>query len=284
MTVSGIDVASYQSSTYSTAGLSFVFVKATENTGYVNPHYAAQVAHGRSAGLVVGHYHFAHHGNAEAQADYFLAHAQLKPGDIIAYDWEEAKTTQADRDAWIKRVKAKAPTYRVVLYCNKSFWRSRDTENYAADGLWIADPNSPAGHPDVTHSWVFHQYSEAGGIDHDVANFASVAALKSWATALIPKPKPPVVVHPKPPAKVTYQPFPGAAWFSKGRKSPIVKAMHARLVAVGCGKYKSNTNTDVIGSGDVASYEAWQRKCGYKGAAAKWPPGKSTWDRLKVPR
>jgi hypothetical protein len=60
--------------------------------------------------------------------------------------------------------------------------------------------------------------------------------------------------------------------------------MHARLVAVGCGKYKSNTNTDVIGSGDVASYEAWQRKCGYKGAAAKWPPGKSTWDRLKVPR
>jgi hypothetical protein len=228
----------------------------------------------------VGHYHFAHHGNAEAQADYFLAHAQLKPGDVIAYDWEESKTTQADRDAWVKRVKAKAPTYRVVVYCNKSFWKGRDTEDFAADGLWIADPNSPAGHPDVTHAWAFHQYSSAGGTDRNVGNFASLAALKAWATALIPKPKPPV----KAPAKPSYVPFPGAGWFVKGRKSPVVAAMHKRLVAVGCGRYKSSTHADTIGSGDVASYEAWQRKCGYTGKAATWPPGKSTWDKLKVQR
>ena len=81
-----------------------------------------------------------------------------------------------------------------------------------------------------------------------------------------------------------YQPFPGAAWFTTGRRSPIVAAMHKRLVAVGCNKYKSTANQDVIGSGDVASYEAWQRKLGYTGSAATWPPGETTWNKLQVPK
>jgi hypothetical protein len=91
------------------------------------------------------------------------------------------------------------------------------------------------------------------------------------------------VVAPKPPAKPKYEPFPGAAWFKTGRKSPIVLAMRKRLIAVGCSRYKSSTDPDTIGSGDVASYEAWQRKCGFTGASAEWPPGKTTWDALKVP-
>lgn len=86
-----------------------------------------------------------------------------------------------------------------------------------------------------------------------------------------------------PVVKPTYEPFPGAAWFYPGRRSPIVAAMHDRLVAVGCNRYQSSKNKDTIGSGDEASYEAWQRKCGYSGAAAKWPPGKTTWDKLHVP-
>ncbi|GAA1065190.1 peptidoglycan-binding protein [Streptomyces asiaticus] len=87
----------------------------------------------------------------------------------------------------------------------------------------------------------------------------------------------------KSPSSPKYEPFPGGDWFTMGRKSPIVAAMHDRLVAVGCNHYQSSKNKNVIGSGDKASYEAWQRKCGYSGADAKWPPGKTTWDRLKVP-
>lgn len=85
---------------------------------------------------------------------------------------------------------------------------------------------------------------------------------------------------PAPKPAVKYEPFPGAAWFVMGRKSPIVAAMHDRLVAVGCNRYRSSANKDVIGSGDKASYEAWQRKCGFPG---DWPPGKTTWDKLRVP-
>ncbi|MEU5030155.1 peptidoglycan-binding protein [Streptomyces milbemycinicus] len=81
-----------------------------------------------------------------------------------------------------------------------------------------------------------------------------------------------------------YEPFPGTAWFSMGRKSPIVARMHDRLVAVDCNRYQSSANKDVIGSGDVASYEAWQRHLGYTGSAAKWPPGPASWSKLQVPK
>jgi GH25 family lysozyme M1 (1,4-beta-N-acetylmuramidase) len=177
----GVDVSSYQSATYDTRGLAFVFVKATEGTSYVNPLYGAQTAHGRAAGLVVGHYHYLHPGSVQAQADAFLAHADVRTGEVIALDWEASGSTQSDRDAWIRYVKGKRPANRVVLYCNTDFWLHVDTESYAGDGLWIADPNHPAGQPGVTHTWVFHQYSSANGVDHNVANFASTVALKEWA-------------------------------------------------------------------------------------------------------
>jgi hypothetical protein len=275
MTVKGIDVASFQSTTYSTAGLGFVMVKATEGTGYVNPRHAAQVAHARAAGLVVGHYHFARPGSVTAQAAYFLQHAGTQAGDVLALDWEDAGVPDQDKDTWIKHVQSSAAHHRVLLYCNRDFWLNRDHTSFCGDGLWIADPGAPAGHPRVSHAWTFHQYSSSGGVDHNLGNFASVAALRTWAA--------------KGGSAPAYEPFPGAAWFTTGRSSPIVAAMHDRLVAVGCDHYRSGANKDVIGSGDVASYEAWQRKYstdhhkGWTGAALKWPPGEESWNALHVP-
>jgi hypothetical protein len=81
-----------------------------------------------------------------------------------------------------------------------------------------------------------------------------------------------------------FEPFPGAGFFTSGRRSPIIAAMHARLVAVGCGRYQSNTNVDVWGSGDVNSYKAWQKSLGYYGSSADGIPGKTSWDKLMVPK
>jgi hypothetical protein len=275
MTVNGIDVSAYQNSTYSTAGLGFVIVKATEGTSYVNPAHAAQIQHGRDAHLVPGHYHFVRPGDMKAQADFFLQHAAPGPGDVLAFDWEDKAVSGGDKDVWLKYVQAKAPTHRVLLYCDLDFWTNRDHTGFTADGLWIADPSSPAGHPAVKHAWVMHQYSSSGGIDHNVAAFADTAALRTWAA----KGTPAVQPHPQ-----QHQPFPGASWFTTGRRSPIVAAMHDRLVAVGCNHYTSNANKDVIGSGDVASYQAWQHKLGYTGPAAVWPPGQTSWDKLQIPK
>lgn len=91
----------------------------------------------------------------------------------------------------------------------------------------------------------------------------------------------------KPPAPV-YEPYPGASFFMNGtkpaigKKSPIFGAMGRRLVAVGCGRYHVGPS-DTLGQADVDSYEAFQRKQGFTSSAAKWPPGKTTWNALKVP-
>lgn len=190
--IKGIDVASYQSATYSTAGLDFVFVKATQSTNYTNPKMAAQAKRARDAGLVVGYYHFLVKGHPKDQAAYFVAQAGERAGDILACDWESNTNgtypSNAEKDTFIREVKRLRPQCRVVLYCNRSFWTTRDTTSYAGDGLWIADPDRPAGSPNIKHPWTFHQYSSAGGIDRNVGNFPTRAALKKWADGAMPAP------------------------------------------------------------------------------------------------
>lgn len=93
---------------------------------------------------------------------------------------------------------------------------------------------------------------------------------------------------PRPAGTVTetapaYEPFPGASFFRAGRRSPIIAAMHKRLVAEGCGRYQSSANADVWGSGDELSYAAWQRKLGYTGGSADGIPGPTSWAKLHVP-
>ncbi|MEU0001933.1 peptidoglycan-binding protein [Streptomyces microflavus] len=94
-----------------------------------------------------------------------------------------------------------------------------------------------------------------------------------------PKPKPPAKPKPKPPA---YEPFPGASFFAAGRNSPVVTAMGKRLVAEGCGRYTVGPGP-AWSTADRNSYAAWQRKLGYTGTAADGIPGRTSWDRLKVP-
>lgn len=196
MTIKGIDVSGYQSATYSTADLDFVIVKVTEGLSYINPRWVAQRDRAKRAGLVWGAYHYPHMANDPIQeADYFLKQVAWAPGDIIVFDWEGydsantgvSKSRQLTyRDAWLTHVKAKMPGHRVGMYCNLDYWTNIDTTSNCGDFLWIATAGLPAGSPGVTHQWTFHQYSTAGDIDHDVANFASRAALAAWAAGAAP--------------------------------------------------------------------------------------------------
>jgi GH25 family lysozyme M1 (1,4-beta-N-acetylmuramidase) len=189
VTVQGIDVASYQSATYDTDGLAFAFIKATEGTSYVNPKQGAQAAHGRGAGCVIGFYHFLRPGSVQAQAEYFVERCASQPGDILACDWEPTSSglaSCAEKDAFIRAVKKLRPGHRVVLYCDVSRWKTVDTTSYCGDGLWIADPNHPAGHPSIAAPWLFHQYG-IRGTDRDLGNFTDRAALAAWAVGTTPK-------------------------------------------------------------------------------------------------
>lgn len=189
--IKGIDVSAFQSTTFDLTGLDFVFTKITEGLSYVNPKWVQQRDHAKSKGLVWGAYHYPHMANDPIkEADYFLKQVKWAPGDLIALDWEgydKANEGVSDarkvayRDAWLKYVKGKMPGHRVGMYCNTDYWTRVDTTSNCGDFLWIATGGKPAGQPGIKAAWVFHQYSDANDLDHDVANFPSRAALAAWA-------------------------------------------------------------------------------------------------------
>jgi len=184
--VRGVDVAGYQPKTFSTKGLGFVFVKASEGVSYTNPLYADQVSTSRKGQSVTGHYHFLHPGNVEGQVSYFASRADIRPGELIVCDWEGLNGTwpsNADKDAFLKALKAKYPQNRVGLYTNIDGWKNHDHTSYCADFLWIADPDQKA--PRIQHNWTFWQIGsttiDGHDFDLDVANFETLGALKAWA-------------------------------------------------------------------------------------------------------
>ncbi|MHC5263956.1 glycoside hydrolase family 25 protein [Streptomyces sp. UC4497] len=178
----GIDVSSHQS-TFDTDGLSFVFIKATEGRSYVNPRLAAQTKRARDADCVVGFYHFLWPGNLKAQAEYFVSKSPEKVGDLLAVDWETTgegtHASNAEKDKFIREVKRLRPNHRVLLYCNRNYWLTKDSTSYAGDGLWIADYVS-AGKPRIQADWVIHQYTDSP-LDKNIADFESKNAMKEWA-------------------------------------------------------------------------------------------------------
>jgi hypothetical protein len=198
--VVGVDVSHYQTSeklaSVIRSGAKFVIVKATQGAASVDTSHGLHVATGRAGGIAVGHYHFAQAvAAAVAEADFFLATASPQPGDALALDLEQMDGSWPARVAyavtWLQHVHARTGAYPLV-YMNGS-WLSAFT--HAATSaqlailrsypLWIATGGKAPGQPGVTN-WDVHQYSTAGGIDHDL-----LAPGVTWASFAIPIPKPP---------------------------------------------------------------------------------------------
>lgn len=211
------------------SGVDVVAIKASEGHTYANPDRVEQAKAVRAAGKQVVWYHFLWPGNLAAQVAWFLKCAAPQAGDVLALDWETttAKTaaTCAEKDQFLAQLHTARPTLRRLLYCNLSFWKGRDTTGQCGDGLWIADPDAPAGHPRVTHPWLVHQYGIVRGTDVDVVNFGSVQEWKDWAGAPAPKPPAP---KPTPPA---YKPPAFPAGLAPGKSRPSAKPLQKALRA-----------------------------------------------------
>lgn len=179
MTLHGVDVSSHQPTWKPGSGDQFVFIKASEGTSYRNPDRTNQASRARKAGLVVGWYHFLHHGNIQAQADYFVATSGIQAGDLLVCDWEVAGCTTADKDQFIRAVMKARPSAVVGLYCNTNWWRTVDTTNYCGDFLWIAAYQS--NKPDLDTAIRFWQYTDTP-LDKNHGYFDTVADLELFAT------------------------------------------------------------------------------------------------------
>ena len=87
----------------------------------------------------------------------------------------------------------------------------------------------------------------------------------------------------KAPATPQYEPFPGTAFFSGGRRSPIITAMGRRLIAEGCSAYADGPGPHWT-EADRRSYAKWQKKLGFTGTDANGYPGPQSWAKLRVPK
>lgn len=198
MTLKMIDQASYQGRAWTAAalkaaGIAVVAVKATEGTSYTNPDYLWQIGQARAAGCVVMHYHLARYGDSQAEAAWFHAHADVRPGELVALDNEAGYITAFPPAvsaawvwAWTKQTKALTGTRAVVQY----------TSAYPASGgylasvagrepLWLAWPGAdPARPPAAPLGWLlsFLQYgtrNQPVPTDADSAYFGTVQQLRT---------------------------------------------------------------------------------------------------------
>lgn len=170
-----VDEASWQEGIDNTTlDCDAVIIKATQGTGYINPICDSLYQAAKSAGKLLGIYHYASGGNATAEADFFLDNIQGYIGEaMLVLDWESGENAQWGNQNWCKefcdRVHARTGINPVVYVQNSAV---DQVANLTDNGLWIAQyaDNNPIGWVDspwntITINHIMHQYTSTGRIN-----------------------------------------------------------------------------------------------------------------------
>ncbi|KAJ3934313.1 MAG: glycoside hydrolase family 25 protein [Lentinula lateritia] len=199
----GIDVSHFQGTIDWTSvaanGISFVFIKATEGTTFLDPDFSDNYIGATDAGLIRGGYHFAHPdiSSGATQATYFLAHGGgwsadgiTLPGMLdIEYNPSGDECYDLSTSAMVSWIQDFSNTYESqtgrfpIIYTTTDWWTTctGNSALFANDNpLFIAHYASSIG--TIPAGWsfaTFWQYSDSGANpgDQDVFN-GSAAGLK----------------------------------------------------------------------------------------------------------
>jgi len=218
--IGGIDISSHDHrrfpvhwGTEAAAGSRFVYVKATEGTTYVNPHFATDYAAARAARRYVGAYAFARpdRGDPVGQAEHFLRHARLTRDaqtlvPFVDLEWPYAgvrtdrcyNLTPAQMRAWIRafvdRVEADIGR-RPMIYTNAYWWDPCTGGDPSFGGYPLDVANYSRKPPTLPAGWTtfaLWQYvpgdpDKRGAHDRDVVN-GGLAGLQALAWPPPPEP------------------------------------------------------------------------------------------------
>lgn len=220
----GIDTSKWQAGLPdATINADFIIFKATEGVGYTDPDCNPSYQEAKSAGKLLGVYHFARNdGNvgtagAIAEADYFLSQIKGYIGEaLMILDWEmEPKGDVAWAKQWLDHVFQKTGI-RPLIYMSSSVvnehnWSSVYNAGYA---LWVAqyrdnnidinyDMSNAGAMPDVNwvNGYAMWQWTSAGRLTGYGGNldcnvfYGDRASWLAFATGH-PATTPPVVVPP----------------------------------------------------------------------------------------
>lgn len=162
----------------------FVIVKATQGTGYVTPHFTDIVARVLNQDKLLGFYHYAGGGDAEAEAEHFWSVVSAYNGlGIPVLDFEQYQNMPAWNDedwpiAFVTRYHELSGVWPMVYV--SAAYRHKVSECSRHCALWVA------GYPrsNVTtwadldfpykvnpwDTWTVWQFTSAGGLDRNWGN------------------------------------------------------------------------------------------------------------------
>ncbi|EMD40164.1 glycoside hydrolase family 25 protein [Gelatoporia subvermispora B] len=202
----GIDISNFQPSvdftTVKDNGVSFVYIKATEGTDFIDPDFSSHYEGATNAGLIRGGYHFAHpdESSGATQANYFIAHGGGWSGDGITlpgaldieYNPDGAECYGLSASAMVSWIKDFSDTYHTsegvypVIYTTNDWWNTctGNSASFASTNpLWIASYASSVG--TLPAGWdyeTFWQYADSGSNPGDQDKFnGDLAGLKKLA-------------------------------------------------------------------------------------------------------
>lgn len=183
---------------YQKAGVTHIYLKASEGTGFTDSTYNTRRAQAHAAGAVVGAYHFASSGDPIAEADHFLSvigtPKSTPPHMRPCLDLESGQSATW-ADAFIRHLHAKLG-YWPVLYGSTSTIPAIRNGSAAAKACawWRAEygPNDGGRHSlqGGDMGAAAHQYTSVASFpgisgNTDASVFLSAAGLKSM---LVPVP------------------------------------------------------------------------------------------------
>ena len=201
----GIDISHWDSITnwayVRASGVTFAWAKATQGTDYTDPTFTNYAASAKSAGVLVGAYHFATPTNnlgtagAAAEAAHFWAVASNYVREGGAYlmpmldveqnlSWANPPYTKATLSAWVNTwcsnvvnlAAVQGVTVKPVIYTGVSYgstWLNSTVTNWTP---WIANWNGQdpqTGGPSGTSpwaTWVVWQYTDSGVVSGITTN------------------------------------------------------------------------------------------------------------------
>ncbi|MFC4005523.1 lysozyme [Prauserella oleivorans] len=194
-TVPGHDVSGWQGDVdwqaSARAGAEFVYIKATEGTGFVSDSFAQQYTGSHGAGLIRGAYHFARPdvSSGAAQATFFVdngggwtADGRTLPGALdVEYNpygdacYGKSASDMVDWIADFSRTYQERTGRAPVIYTSTSWWE-KCTGNSSAFGrtnpLWLARYAERIG--ELPAGWPAHtiwQYADSGTFPGDQNSF-----------------------------------------------------------------------------------------------------------------
>ena len=184
MTMQGIDVASYQTGiNFSQVPCDFVIIKATEGTSYVNPACNSQYDSAKSAGKLLGLYHYVKGNGALAEANFFIDSIKNYVGSaILCIDWEAGGNVAWGNMAYLRQLcqQVIARTgVRPLIYVQASAYAP--VSGVAKElncGLWVAQYANMSANGYQAHPWNEGKYSCA------IRQYSSTGRLPGWGGSL----------------------------------------------------------------------------------------------------